>query len=244
MTCKYLHPSSQNLIKMNVHTDHNAHANGIISPTLLKVKRSSEGLRVNNVEPLKSKRTVVKRNERERYWMQCFLIAQMKKCRRRSVIQLVFVLILLLWVLLQMKAWKDYHIGDVDIIQPMERYIIDVEVSSAVMASLTNTVKHQRKTGLLQFSTMQNENHQIDSYSGMWWVRRDVFVSHWNASVPCGNYEAASFKLFNNVADDNICMAKDWLDFSVEHLSHYFKQLDIGSLPTFEGLIKNIFRLR
>jgi hypothetical protein len=226
---------------MNARIDINAQLKGSISPTTLKVKQYLESNRVHEVEPLRSKLSVVaiERHARNGCWV-CSL-AQMKY-RRRRVAQIVLLLILMLWVLIQIKVWKDCHNDDIGIVQPIERYINDFDMSSVVKKSPTNATKHQRTTELLQFSTMNNENHQIDSYSGMWWVRRDVFVSKWNATSRCANYEAASFKLFNEVTDDNIYMTKDWLDFSVEHLSHYFKQLDAVSLPTFEGMIRRFLQ--
>ena len=72
-------------------------------------------------------------------------------------------------------------------------------------------------------------------YSGMWWVSRDVFRNKWTGH--CTNLEGVSFSLFNNVGLENVYMTKDWLDFSVEHLSHYFKGISLGILSNFQVIV-------
>ena len=228
---------------MNVRAEVNVPAKGSITQTIIKVRRNVETCQYQEVEPWHHQRSVLEKatnpwSNSSVYFLQLVLLTS----SRIKVIRFIYILFPVIWFLLQIKAWNDYHTKDMGIFQPAEKYIVDVDMNGIILTAPRNATKHHRKTGLLQFSTMQNENHQMDSYSGMWWVRRDVFVSHWNASSPCRNYEAASYKLFNELTDANIYLTKDWLDFSVEHLSHYFKLLDIESLPTFEGMIKSYLR--
>ena len=58
------------------------------------------------------------------------------------------------------------------------------------------------------------------------------------------NLEAATFHLFHELGSDkNIYMTRDWLDFSVEHLSHYFrKHVDTDVFANFEIAIQMMKR--
>ena len=58
----------------------------------------------------------------------------------------------------------------------------------------------------------------------MYYRTNDVLQNKWTGH--CTNLEGVSFSLFNNVWLDTVYITKDWLDFSVEHLLHYFKSIN------------------
>lgn len=61
-----------------------------------------------------------------------------------------------------------------------------------------------------------------------------MFEQHWFGS--CGSLEDSSFQLFENVGPANIYMTNDWLDFCVEHLSHYIKGVPLHVLSNFRSV--------
>mmetsp|Transcript_20866 Transcript_20866/g.50215 ORF Transcript_20866/g.50215 Transcript_20866/m.50215 type:complete len:468 (-) Transcript_20866:45-1448(-) len=64
-----------------------------------------------------------------------------------------------------------------------------------------------------------------DAYSGSWWAPLSSFLRYKNVEITSPSQEGASFELF--LANyDKVRMTKDWLDFSVEHMSKWWKQVD------------------
>lgn len=94
------------------------------------------------------------------------------------------------------------------------------QLSSHTRKSLKDDTKINRKVHFLHPSDF---NTFGEYYSGMWWQRLDNFIntSYDEMGVP----EDASFKsyIFHHYRD--IRLTRDWVDFSVEHLSQYVKRL-------------------
>ncbi len=218
---------SAEFVDMNVHPHLNTKTGDTSSEAILKVERLS----FRSHEVIFAKKPSIERSKRSASW------STLLKCISERTMRPLCLLFTIIWITLQITVWTNYHSSDISTtgIPPIERSSRNLALMTTPS---TNTTIPTRKTDLLQFSTMTNENHTMDSYSGMWWVRRDVFVSHWDASMGCRNYEAASYKMFNAVSADNIYLTRDWLDLSVEHLSHYFKLLDVESLPAAEGILQ------
>ena len=219
---------------MNVDPHLNSNSGHSTRAAILKVERVSfRSQNAHGVISLPSKHTTDKKPSIERSKRSEI------GCTPQRTMHHLCLLFIIIWITLQVAVWKNHHSSDISTttIPPIERSRRNLVVMTTPATNDTTTPA-TRTSDLLQFSTMTDENHTMDSYSGMWWVRRDVFVSHWDASIGCRNYEAASYKLFNAVSEDRIYLTRDWLDLSVEHLSQYFKLLDVESLPAAEGIIQ------
>jgi hypothetical protein len=114
---------------------------------------------------------------------------------------------------------------------PLQRRSPGTDTASVVGSSTSRV----RDAIMMPFNTMTSTNHQNDNYSGMWWISRDMFEQKWIGH--CRNLEGVSFSLFNNIGHENIHMSKDWLDFNVEHLSHYFKAAKMDELSNFRNIV-------
>ena len=62
------------------------------------------------------------------------------------------------------------------------------------------------------------------AYSGMWWMALEPLLQRVHPSL-MESLEAASFQAFFAVGLGRTLLTTDWLDFSVEHVSRYFKLL-------------------
>jgi len=71
---------------------------------------------------------------------------------------------------------------------------------------------------------LPSEIYEIgEYYSGMWWQNKDYFLST-NYDNDIVALEQASFRLFYS-RTEKVRLVRDWLDFSVEHLSKYIKHM-------------------
>lgn len=88
----------------------------------------------------------------------------------------------------------------------------------------------------VKYLTMGDTNID-DAYSGSWWTSVSSFLRFTDIENVASSRESASFDLF--MANfDKVRMTKDWLDFSVEHMSKWWEQVDVGSEgPALERVI-------
>jgi hypothetical protein len=93
---------------------------------------------------------------------------------------------------------------------------------------------HVRNIVMIPFNTMTRGMHIIDNYSGMWWVRLDMFQQKCNGNST--NLEGVSFILFKNIGHWNIYMTRDWLDFIVVYISRYFNVQSMHVLSNFQSV--------
>ncbi len=77
-------------------------------------------------------------------------------------------------------------------------------------------------------------------YSGMWWLKREEFLQV--PLDPIENLEGATFSAFDNLGYEKVLMTRDWLDFSVEHLSRYFKMIDYKDTVSFHRMVEILKR--
>ena len=81
------------------------------------------------------------------------------------------------------------------------------------------------------------ENRLSFGYSGMWWMNHEEFLKINVTDIDV--LEAATFIPFLHVFGlDRVLMTRDWLDFSVEHLSRYFKMIDNSNASSFQRKIE------
>jgi len=89
------------------------------------------------------------------------------------------------------------------------------------IASSQSHVIQEREVPFMTYDEMES-NNRPDHYSGMWWASRESFVKKWRLrGTPAAI--TASFRMFIGMGASNVYMTYDWLDFCVEHLSHYWK---------------------
>lgn len=85
------------------------------------------------------------------------------------------------------------------------------------------------------------KNRIFFGYSGVWWMNREEFLKINIARVDF--LEAATFVPFERVFGlDRVLMTRDWLDFSVEHLSRYFRMIDNSDFSSFQRKIEMLRR--
>ena len=67
--------------------------------------------------------------------------------------------------------------------------------------------------------------HINEAFSASWWAPLSSFLQYKDVEIVSSSPEGASFEMFNaNI--DRIKMTKDWLDFSVEHMSKWWKLVE------------------
>lgn len=106
--------------------------------------------------------------------------------------------------------------------------------TKASVSEQTTATPSRRVVDFISFKEMKAPGHLTDHYSGMWWARRDIFVQKWENPYWMMAV-MASFKVFDMFGEENVWMTKDWLDFCVEHLSHYFKYMNVHEATAYEN---------
>jgi hypothetical protein len=75
-------------------------------------------------------------------------------------------------------------------------------------------------------STVIHEGYIMDYYSGAWLQPTEVF-QNWD-TMNVYTLEDASWRVYNNNRD-KVRMSLDWLDFSVEHMSKFYRMIKVPS---------------
>jgi hypothetical protein len=136
-----------------------------------------------------------------------------------------------------------------------EIYVFDSHVNTSTRRPTTYTRAHSMSNNVTTQRFMTNsknhtsnfngsslvrgkrdeEEHQVvfmsikdfldidQAYSGVWWQHVSNFMKYNPYTLT--NLEGASFAPWYEVGFNHVKMALDWLDFAVEHLSHYHKLL-------------------
>ena len=99
---------------------------------------------------------------------------------------------------------------------PTNSLIYNGDIQSTVKVDFLNVA----------FRGSQNQSEatvfDAEAYSGSWWTSVSNFLRYKEVEETFGSREGASFELFG-ANRDKVRMTKDWLDFSAEHLSMWWK---------------------
>lgn len=91
------------------------------------------------------------------------------------------------------------------------------------------------KVAAVNFMTAQEMSavpyQKAGAYSGMWWMNRDLFLNISTSQID--NLAGASWEAFHAVGSDKVVLTRDWLDFSVEHITRAFQVVDHGDGQSF-----------
>jgi len=100
--------------------------------------------------------------------------------------------------------------------------------TSDVVGSARDIAKQAAKDVLSHpaefFVISRQSRQQVNYYSGVWYANREKFLKIKVSNMK--TLEAATHHLIP--AANEVRMARDWFDFSVEHISHWFKHFQKG----------------